>query len=716
MSVKRRRLAVDKCVSAGSSERQSPEKRKNKIIEDATKSAFGTQASPTSFTSCTPLPNFRAASDCYASLSTAAKTISACSRGAGTSDVLLIKGDPRRVDSCVSSLTNCASTNNDTRMRAPVRSSTPGGNIYHPSQAHTPRNNNSCYGGLRHPETALFQLPCSPALGALTPPHLPAASGHLSAGIVKAKSQLNCEGQAAFNTVCPSSPERGECLDGENADEGRIVPPHLPSRTSEAAMDAPCQVLMSSVSICLPASPAAQQNSVSALHLSSRQACHAAPTPSFSHNMEAGHAPYAKSEANQQCENVIVTPHEVTVSQARQCDNSQNTCLPTVPTAPAPSPTLHPHTSLPHGQLDSKAFGDGRNHTALSHRHLLTLAASDMDHLCTRLGHLSTRRAPSAPPPNSNHVHVLVEHAPAVRALSCSPPRLMHSSSHRSDQEAGTQWVPVSSASSVCCTGAGGLELTERSCRFSAGNPHVRSGCSNAQTQLRSGPLLQHVTVGRSGAFGLICESQHHQLHARQPLLPLRQLHHCRLAMRKGKIVHGSSRDSPSRAATMNPDQQDLPEDGCRGHCLDDADPLAMYCPEDLVYFPREVAGEVECGTATCPGTTGSAAHGPANCNAWEPSIELTQSNMVSTEAGGHCVAGSGWELRPGSLSFSIRWSLIVMYIVLCVHRIAGRLGGEGSFRSATADSAAVQPQQSAAVESLAGGFSHLGLSITNSQ
>lgn len=138
-------------------------------------------------------------------------------------------------------------------------------------------------------------------------------------------------------------------------------------------------------------------------------------------------------------------------------------------------------------------------------------------------------------------------------------------------------------------------------------------------------------------------ERQQHQLHARQPLLPLRQLHHCRLAMRTGKTAAGSSRDSPSRAATRHPDQQVLAEDHCWEHGQDDADPLAMYHPEDLVYFPREVAGEVECGTITFPGTTGSAAPRPAAFHAMEQSIQWTADNTVSTRAGGDCAAGSQW-------------------------------------------------------------------------
>lgn len=455
-SVKRRRLAVDKAVGAGSSERRSPEKTTNRIIEDTLNFPMGTQASPTSCASYTPLPNFAAASARYASLSTASKTISGYKRGAGASDVLLIKGDPRRVDSCVSSLTNCLTTTKDPRMRAPVRSSTPGGKIYHPSRTQTPRNNNSSYGGLCTPATALFQAAaCSPALGALTPPHLPAASGHLTGGGIKSANQFVSEGQTTFNTVRLSSPAKRECMDIENADEGRIVPPHLPSRKSEPAKGAPCQVPMSAVSACLPVSPAAQEHLVPALRLSSLPPCQAAPTPRFSRNMERIQVPYVRPESVQQHGVIRAKPEQVNGNQSSQSEQPDKTCLLTVPPAPAPSPALQSQPSLPHAQSYPRESPDRRNHTAQKHRNLLSLAASDMDHLCARLGHLSTRRAPSAPPPDSNHVpDLVVEHTVAVRALSCSPHRV-HSGIHRSPQDPGSQWAPASSADPVRVTGAG---------------------------------------------------------------------------------------------------------------------------------------------------------------------------------------------------------------------------------------------------------------------
>lgn len=346
------------------------------------------------------------------STSTAFKTIRGSKRTTRVCNRLLPADYTRKEGTCASSLASCVSTK-DARLQALIRPSTPRGYGY-PNRTDTPRSTFPLYGGSATPATVPFQAPArSPAPDAMTPPHLPATCQSLDVAYTIGGASIVAPASKALGAWEPAI---RECLGDETVDEGRILPPHLPSTNNAAALTGPHRQLLSPVSARQPVSPPSKEHLVPVPHLSSLDASQMSPAQNTMDCTALRRICAVRSRDLQPSEVLMTSPS----------DRTLQTAMPTTPLAPAPSPEVQHQPALPHARsfisMESAAITKLESDRL---RNLLSLGSSDMDRLCMHLGHLSTQRAPSAPPGRSQPCPgSMLQERLGMRALSCSPPRV----------------------------------------------------------------------------------------------------------------------------------------------------------------------------------------------------------------------------------------------------------------------------------------------------
>eukprot|EP00892_Ulva_mutabilis_P012523 jgi/Ulvmu1/9643/UM054_0075.1 len=475
---------------------------------------------------------------------------------------------------------------------------TPGCRMPLPSTlTETPRSSRSMYGELRTPATTLFRkLRCSPPADAMTPPHLDAImlrpAGPLASTVHNGPSALVPRTPATL-----SSPGKALCPEVDQADENKILPPHLSSTEKPSYLEGICGLHESPVCARrLCASPVQQR--AEQLPVSMPAPTPSSPAPLYSDCSEPNGSPPVGVKA---ATDAIRTNSHSFVQHNLSCPNQQAPKTePSLPPAPVPSPAFDP--CLPSRSDDVTTHVPGlRSFITAVQQDEQTLGTTDMEYLCSRLGRLSTRRAPSAP----------LRHALKPGFQQIAVPR-------------AASWSPASSPNHKP-----GVLMESRA---ALGRHHAEDR------------VLPHLQPRSEPPPAL---SRQHLL------LPLQQMHHCR--PQKGLHMHepGSWNDTAA-----SPEMQCTPErpmGGCSDwkHWQDPEDPLAMYNPQDLVFFPRVMSA----GVGPCRRSTPPCAAGPESGQGTAPTPELlsqgnqTHGNPVS-ELPGAAFGTRSYPMRVHSVRY----------------------------------------------------------------
>ena len=281
-----------------------------------------------------------------------------------------------------------------------------------PRLAETPRSCRSIHGALCTPATAACHTRGVSPSAAMTPPHLDAS--------------INSLAEPASNMPSPEKHVRAEAY---HVDDRRIMPPHLPSNQESLLPNSgrtnTCD--MGTGHYC--SSPEADTSSP-VLPVSSPAPTMITTKCSIAWSYDGGPAGVSTKTASHSGLSSSPTRGRHKISALAHLLAKP---VSPVPSSPLPSPSLQPHVpSTSNGHIPYTPAA--RQCLRSSWQCQRNLGASDMEYLCDRLGHLSTRRAPSAPPDRSQLVSTTAKLPPPniFRRASCSPTYAQHQKLHSS--------------------------------------------------------------------------------------------------------------------------------------------------------------------------------------------------------------------------------------------------------------------------------------------